>query len=132
MADWAYPLNVEAVAGVESRGFIFAGALAAKLGCGFVPLRKSGKLPRSRIGTRVDSEYSSETLELHEDAFTPGTRILFHDDVIALGNCSRGSINLLEQLGGEVVGACFLVEIAALGGKRQLADYPLLSLIQYS
>jgi adenine phosphoribosyltransferase len=132
LLEWASPLAPEVVAAVDARGFIFGGALAAALGCGFVPLRKKGKLPRERISAEFRSKYSTETLEVHTDAFPAGTRVLFHDDVIALGNCSRGSIGMLERLGGEVVGAGFLVELTALGGRRKLDGYEVFSLIQYA
>lgn len=131
LVDWARPLAPDVVAGVDARGFIFGGALAAALGCGFVPMRKKGKLPRERISAEFDSEYSTETIELHTDAFAPGTRVLFHDDLISVGNCSRASIGLLEQLGGVVVGACFLIELTALGGRKKLAGHEVRSLIQY-
>jgi len=134
MSAWARGLGgggIDVVAGVDARGFIFGGALAAELGCGFVPLRKKGKLPRERLSTEVHSEYSTETLEVHSDAFRPGARVLFHDDVIALGNCSSGAVAMLERLGGVVVGACFLVELTALGGRAKLDGHDTFSLIQY-
>lgn len=132
MAEWARSREVECVAAVDARGFIFGGALAASLGCGFVPLRKKGKLPRDRISVEFDSEYSTEILEVHTDAFKPGTRVLFHDDVIAVGNCSRGSIELLERLGATVVGACFLIELEFLNGRQKLDGYDVFSLVRYS
>ncbi len=132
MTEWARSREVEAVAAVDARGFIFGGALAASLGCGFVPLRKKGKLPRDRISVEFDSEYSTETLEVHTDAIKPGTRVLFHDDVIAVGNCSRGSIDLLERIGATVVGACFLIELEFLRGRRKLDGYDVFSLVRYS
>jgi adenine phosphoribosyltransferase len=133
MTEWVQGLSsgIDVVAGVDARGFIFAGALAARLDCGFVPLRKKGKLPRDRISAEFRSEYSIETLEVHKDAFPPGARVLFHDDVIALGNCSSGSIEMLERLGGNVVGACFIIELSALGGRQKLAGHEVFSLVQY-
>lgn len=130
--EWARSRQVECIAAVDARGFIIGGALAASLGCGFVPLRKKGKLPRDRISVEFDSEYSTETLEVHTDAFRPGTRVLFHDDVIAVGNCSRGSIDLLERLGATVVGACFLIELEFLHGRRKLDGYDVFSLVRYA
>jgi adenine phosphoribosyltransferase len=129
--EWARPLDVEVVAGVDARGFIFGAALAAELGCGFVPLRKAGKLPRKRASATFRSEYSTETVEMHTDAFAPGARVLFHDDVVALGNCSSGSIEMLERMGADVVGACFLIELAGLAGRAKLAGHNVLSLIRY-
>jgi adenine phosphoribosyltransferase len=131
LVEWAAPLRPDVLAAVDARGFIFGGALAAALKCGFVPLRKKGKLPRARLSVEFDSEYSTETLEVHTDAFAPGTRVLFHDDVIAVGNCSSGSIELLERLGAEVVGACFLVELKRLGGRDKLAGREVFSVVQY-
>lgn len=129
--EWAAVRRPEVVVGVDARGFIFGGALAAALGCGFVPLRKPNKLPRERTSIRFDSEYSTETLELHTDAFAAGTRVLVHDDLIAVGNCSRAAVDLVERLGGTVVGACFLIELAFLNGRRKLDGLDILSLVQY-
>jgi adenine phosphoribosyltransferase len=131
LTSWAAGLQPDVVAGVDARGFLFGGALAAALGCGFVPLRKRGKLPRDRISAEFDTEYSTDTLELHTDAFAPGARVLIHDDVIAVGNCSRASAGLVERLGGHVVGLCFLIELTALDGRRKLGNYPVFSLVQY-
>lgn len=131
LVEWAAPLEPDIVAAVDARGFIFGGALAAALKCGFVPLRKQGKLPRARLSVKFDSEYSTETLEVHTDAFAPGARVLFHDDVIAVGNCSSGSIELLERLGAEVVGACFLVELKRLNGRDKLTGREVFSVVQY-
>jgi adenine phosphoribosyltransferase len=130
LVDWARPKQPEAIAAVDARGFILGGALAAALGCGFVPLRKKGKLVRERIAIEFTSEYSTETLEVHVDAVKPGARVIVHDDIMAVGECSRASAALMEQLGAQVVGVCFLAEITALGGRAKLDRYDVYSVVQ--
>ncbi len=130
LVDWARPKRPEVVAAVDARGFIFGGALAAALGCGFVPLRKKGKLIRERIGIEFTQEYSTETLEVHVDAVRPGARVIVHDDIMAVGECSRASAALMERLGAQVVGVCVLAEITPLGGRAKLDRYDVYSVVQ--
>jgi adenine phosphoribosyltransferase len=131
LAGWAEAKQPDVLVAVDARGFVLGGAVAASLGCGFVPLRKRGKLPRARSAVEFDCEYSTEVLELHDDAFAPGTRVVIHDDVIAVGNCSRASIELVEGLGGEVVGLEFLLELSFLGGRKRVDDWEVFSVLTY-
>lgn len=114
----------------EARGFIFASALAQRLGIGFIPLRKPGKLPRQTASIEYDLEYGKDNLEVHRDDIKPGMRIMMVDDVLATGGTMGACIRLLESLGGNVIGAAFLLEISALKGREQLSNIPVLSLIK--
>lgn len=114
----------------EARGFIFASALAQRLGIGFIPLRKPGKLPRQTASIEYDLEYGKDNLEVHRDDIKPGMRIMMVDDVLATGGTMGACIRLLESLGGSVIGAAFLLEISALKGREQLGEIPVLSLIK--
>lgn len=120
----------DALACPEARGFIFASALAQRLGIGFIPLRKPGKLPRRTAKLEYDLEYGTDSLEVHADDIEPGMRLMMVDDVLATGGTMAACIGLLESLGAEVIGAAFLVEIAALQGRERLGDIPVLSLIR--
>jgi adenine phosphoribosyltransferase len=131
LVAFARPLRPDVVAAVDARGFILGGAIAAELGCGFVPFRKEGKLPRDRISARFSGEYADDVLELHRDAFTNGSRVFIHDDLIALGNCARACVDLVEQAGGVVVGLGFIVELSFLHGCQKLAGYQTHSLVRY-
>ena len=131
MGEWAEPRDPEIVVGGEARGFFLGAALAYRLGCGFVPARRPGKLPLETISAEYALEYGRNTLELQADAFEGGTRVLIHDDVLATGGTSKAMAGLVEQLGGEVVGMAFLIELDFLKGRDQLADYDLFSLIHY-
>ena len=122
---------VDIVAAIESRGFILAAPLAYRLGAGFVPVRKPGKLPAQSIRESYSLEYGTNTLEIHADAIQPGQRVLLVDDLLATGGSARAAINLLERLGGKVVGAAFLVELDSLGGRQKLQGYPVISLVHY-
>src|SRR5436305_15080105 len=113
-------LEVDVVVGMESRGFIFAAPLAYKLGVGFVPVRKLGKLPCETVRVEYDLEYGSNTLEMHRDAIRPGQRVLIVDDLLATGGTVGATIKLVEELGGQVVGAAFLIELTDLGGRAQM------------
>ena len=124
--------GVEVVVGVESRGFIFGGALAHELGAGFVPVRKLGKLPAKTIEVEYELEYGRDALAMHEDAIKPGQRILAVDDLLATGGTMAATLRLVEQLGGKVVGVAFMIELAFLHGRDKLKTYPLHSLIVYS
>src|SRR5439155_20487618 len=113
--------KVGAVAGIEARGFILGGAIADRLGCGFVPLRKKGKLPGKTIGQEYALEYGVDIIEMHEDAIRPGERILIVDDLIATGGTAEAAAKLVERSGGEIVGATFIIDLPELGGMRKLA-----------
>ncbi|MBO0766960.1 MAG: adenine phosphoribosyltransferase [Hyphomicrobiaceae bacterium] len=113
--------GVEAVAGIEARGFILGGAIADKLGCGFVPLRKKGKLPWKTIGQEYTLEYGVDIIEMHEDAITAGQRILIVDDLIATGGTAEAAVKLVRRSGGEVAGATFIIDLPDLGGMKRLA-----------
>jgi adenine phosphoribosyltransferase len=112
--------KVQAVAGIEARGFILGGAIADKLGCGFVPLRKKGKLPWKTIGQEYTLEYGVDIIEMHEDAIKPGERILIVDDLIATGGTVEAAVKLVRRSGGVVVGATFIIDLPDLGGMRKL------------
>ncbi len=121
----------DVVVGVESRGFIFGGALAHQLRVGFVPVRKRGKLPARTIEEEYALEYGRDVLAIHEDAIRPGQRVLAVDDLLATGGTMSATLRLVERLGGVVVGAAFLIELAFLKGRERLKGYPLESLIVY-
>ena len=123
--------RVDVVVGVESRGFIFGGAIAHQLQAGFVPVRKIGKLPGKTIEVEYELEYGRDALAMHEDAIAPGQRVLAVDDLLATGGTMGATLRLIEQLGGRVVGVAFMIELAFLGGREKLKNYPLHSLIVY-
>ena len=122
---------IDVVVGMESRGFIFAAPIAYKLRVGFVPVRKLGKLPADVVSVEYDLEYGSATLEMHKDAIKPGARVLIVDDLLATGGTVAGTIELVKQLKGEIVGLAFLIELAALKGRDKLAGYDIVTLIKY-
>ena len=113
--------KVQAVAGIEARGFIVGGAIADRLGCGFVPVRKKGKLPWKTIGQEYTLEYGVDIIEMHADAIRPGERILIVDDLIATGGTAEAAAKLVRRSGGEIVGAAFIIDLPELGGLRKLA-----------
>ena len=123
--------RVDVVVGVESRGFIFGGAIAHQLRAGFVPVRKVGKLPAKTIEVEYELEYGRDALAMHEDAISPGQRVLAVDDLLATGGTMAATLRLVEQLGGRVVGVAFMIELAFLHGREKLKNYPLHSLIVY-
>jgi adenine phosphoribosyltransferase len=131
LAEYARRLEVELIVSAEARGFIFGGALARELGVGFVPARKPGKLPRETISVRFQLEYGLDELQLHADALTGGTRVLIHDDVLATGGTAKAKIELVEQLGGQVAGCAFVVELGFLGGRDALAGHDVHALVNY-
>jgi adenine phosphoribosyltransferase len=131
LAAWAEEREPEVVLGAEARGFITGGALAYKLGCGFVAARKPGKLPWKTVSATYALEYGSDSLELHADAIKEGARVLIHDDVLATGGTAKAKIELVEQLGGLVVGVLFIISLEFLNGREKLAGYDVHSLIQY-
>jgi adenine phosphoribosyltransferase len=123
--------GVDKVVGIEARGFILAAPVALACGAGFVPARKAGKLPGSRRGVSYDLEYGSETIELHDDAFAPGDRVLIVDDVLATGGTAAATVELVEALGGEVVGLAFLIELGFLDGGARIAEHRRTSLLTF-
>ena len=131
LAEFAAPRRPDLVLGAEARGFILGGALASRLGCGFVAARKPGKLPWRTVSAKYALEYGSDALELHEDAVRSGARVLVHDDLLATGGTARAKVELVERLGGTVVGLAFVIELEVLGGREKLAGYDVFSLVQY-
>jgi adenine phosphoribosyltransferase len=131
LADWARPREPDIVLGAEARGFITGGALACKLGTGFVAARKPGKLPWRTVSVKYALEYGLDALEMHADAIKPGQRVLIHDDVLATGGTARAKIGLVEQLGGIVAGVLFIIQLDFLNGTEQLEGYDVHSLIHY-
>ncbi|MGQ9682957.1 MAG: adenine phosphoribosyltransferase [Anaerolineae bacterium] len=123
--------RVDLVAAIESRGFIFAAPVAYQLGAGFVPIRKPGKLPAETVRVEYTLEYGANTLELHRDAIRPGQRVLLIDDLLATGGSARAAVQLIEQLGGQVIGIAFLVNLTFLKGADKLAGYNVFSVIDY-
>ena len=131
MADAVKDERIDLVVGMESRGFIFAAPLADRLGAGFVPVRKLGKLPAETIEVEYDLEYGTATLEIHRDAITAGQRVLVVDDLLATGGTVLGTIELVRRLGGEIAGLSFMVELTALGGRNKLGEFAIHTLIAY-
>ena len=131
LAEWAGPRAPDIILGAEARGFIFGGALAYALGCGFVPARKPGKLPWKTVEAIYALEYGNDTLQIHADAIAAGQRVIVLDDVLATGGTASAKIQLVEQLGGIVVGALFVVELTFLSGRERLARYDSHALIAY-
>lgn len=128
IAHWAnhwQGRGIDVIAGVESRGFIFAAPLAFRLGCAFLPVRKPGKLPYRTVSVAYDLEYGTDRLEAHEDGLAGGARVLIVDDVLATGGTARATAQLIERLGGTVAGAVFLLELGFLKGAERLAGIPI-------
>lgn len=123
--------RIAKVIGIESRGFIFGGILAARLGAGFVPVRKPGKLPADCFEVKYSLEYGSNSLAIHRDAVQIGERVLIVDDLLATGGTAEATVNLVRQLGGEIVGLDFLVELKSLKGREKLSGYEVHSTIIY-
>ena len=132
LAEWSRPRKPDLVLGAEARGFILGAALACELGCGFVAARRPGKLPPETISARYALEYGENALELHAHAFVEGARVLIHDDVLATGGTVGAMADLVRQLGGEVVGMLFVIELDFLNGRERLAQYDVHSLIHYA
>jgi len=122
---------VDVVVGIEARGFIFAPALAYRLGAGFVPVRKPKKLPAKTASVSYQLEYGTDTLEIHQDAIRPGQRVLISDDLLATGGTAAATVQLVRQLGGQVAGASFAVELTFLNGRAKLPGLDVISLIRY-
>lgn len=131
MAEMLNGNEIDYLVGIESRGFIFASALAMKLGMGLVIVRKPGKLPYVTINASYDLEYGSDSLEVHRDAIHEGSKVVLIDDLLATGGTAQAAGDLVEKLGGEIIGYCFLVELTELEGKEKLAPHTVWSLMKY-
>jgi adenine phosphoribosyltransferase len=131
LVEWAEPRKPDVILGAEARGFILGAAMAYKLGCGFVAARRPGKLPWKTVSSSYALEYGENSLELHADAITDGQRVLVHDDVLATGGTARAICDLATQLGGEIVGVSFVIELDFLEGRKQLEGHDVQSLIRY-
>jgi adenine phosphoribosyltransferase len=131
LADRYKTKNINSIVAMESRGFIFGGALATQLGASFVPVRKPGKLPWKTLRETYDLEYGKDTLEIHEDSVGKGDRVLILDDVLATGGTAAATIKLVERAGGEVVEAAFVIHLSFLKGQEKLKSTPFFSIIQY-
>ena len=131
LAEYARALRVDCVVAAEARGFLLGPALALELGAGFALARKPGKLPYETVSAEYELEYGESMLELHTDAVAAGRRVLVHDDLLATGGTAATLCDLVEQLGGEVVGCGFLIELAFLGGRERLAGHNVHALLTY-
>jgi len=130
--DYAEQLgDFDVIVGSESRGFIFGAPLACQMGKGFVPVRKKGKLPYKTIRVEYDLEYGQDVLEMHEDAVKPGQRVLIVDDLLATGGTTEANIKLVEQLGGEVAGIIYFIELGFLDGRKKLEGYKVNSIVTF-
>lgn len=124
--------KIDYIVGAESRGFIFGTAMAYKIGCGFIPVRKPNKLPAKTISEEYELEYGTDKIEIHADAIENGARVLFVDDLLATGGTARAACNLIKKAGGQLVGAAFLIELPELRGREKLSDCPkVISMLQY-
>ncbi|TXM72276.1 adenine phosphoribosyltransferase [Methylobacterium sp. WL103] len=125
--------RIDQVAGIEARGFILGGAVAHQLSAGFVPVRKKGKLPHKTVSIAYTLEYGTDELEIHVDAIKPGDRVLLVDDLIATGGTATAAVNLLRQIGAEVVAACFVIDLPEIGGAQKLRelDVPVRTLMEF-
>jgi len=126
-----YRGRIDVVLGIESRGFLVGSAVAYTLGCGIAVVRKPGKLPAAKFNASYALEYGTDTLEIHQDAFAHGSRVLVVDDLLATGGTAAAAISLVRQLRGEIVEAAFIIELTFLNGRQRLAPYKAFSLIQY-
>lgn len=131
LADWVRERTPDLVLGAEARGFWLGSAIALEAGVGFIPARRPGKLPPETVSARYVLEYGENVLELHPDLIPSGARVVIHDDVLATGGTVQAIRGLVEQLGGVVVGACFIIELSFLGGREKLGDLDLHALITY-
>ena len=131
LIDYAKKVGAQVVAGPESRGFIFGCPVAHEMKIGFVPVRKPNKLPRKTISYKYDLEYGSNELHMHADAIKPGQKVLIIDDLLATGGSVVATAKMIEELGGEVVGCAFLIELEGLGGREKLDKYDVFTLMKY-
>lgn len=129
--EYAKDLNITKVVGIEARGFIFGALLAERLGVGFVPIRKPGKLPAQTESVTYDLEYGTDTIEIHKDAINIGERVLLHDDLLATGGTAKAAASLIENIGGEVAQISFIIELAFLHGREKLQNYDVKTLVEY-
>ena len=123
--------EIDKVVGIESRGFIFGSLLAQRLGVGFIPVRKPGKLPAETDSQTYQLEYVKDSIEIHKDAIDPGDKVLIHDDLLATGGTAEATVKLIEKLGGEVVQLSFIIELTFLNGRNKLRGYEIRSIISY-
>jgi adenine phosphoribosyltransferase len=131
LSAWTAERRPDLVLGAEARGFLLGAAIALEVDCGFVPARRPGKLPPETVSARYMLEYGENSLEVNADSIGPGTRVVVHDDVLATGGTVQAIAGLVEQLGGEVVGVNFVIELSFLNGREKLARYDMFSLITY-
>lgn len=131
MAEQVKDKKVDLIVGAESRGFLIGSALAYKMNCGFIPVRKKGKLPYKTISEEYALEYGTDTLYMHEDAIKKGDNVLVVDDLIATGGTALAMIKMVEKLGGNVIGSSFLIELEELNGRKEIEKYPINILIKY-
>jgi len=131
LVEYGVGKHIDVVLGAEARGFILGAAVAYGLGAGFVCARKPGKLPYETITAEYDLEYGTDRLEVHADSIKPGQNVLVHDDLLATGGTARAKIDLVEKLGGNVVGLAFIIELTGLRGRDKLEGYEVFSLIKY-
>jgi len=124
-------IQVDYIVGIESRGFIFGSPLAYKLGAGFIPVRKKGKLPAAVYRIEYGLEYGTDCLEVHQDALHPGSKVLIVDDLIATGGTASATANLIQKIGCELIGFGFIIELRDLQGRKALPDVPIISLVEY-
>lgn len=131
MKELVQHYKIDKIAGPEARGFVIGGPLAYAMGVGFIPIRKSGKLPAECITASYELEYGKDQLAMHKDAIRPGDNVLIADDLLATGGTIATSINLVEQLGGHVIGAAFLIELTYLNGREKIPGTDIISLVKY-
>ena len=131
LAKAAKPKKIDTIVAAESRGFIFGAALAYKLGCSFVPVRKPGKLPYKTYKATYSLEYGKDSLEIHQDAFKKDSRVLIVDDLLATGGTAKAMADLVKKMGGKLSGIIFLIELTFLNGRKKLKDLPVSSIIKY-
>lgn len=131
LADFAREKNVDVIAGPEARGFLFGCPVAIELNCGFVPVRKPGKLPREVLSKSYELEYGKNEIQMHSDSIRPGQNVLIVDDLLATGGTVEAAVSLIEQMGGNVVGIAFLIELVDLKGRDHLKGYDVYSVLKY-
>ncbi len=131
LAGFSKDMQIDKVVGIDSRGFIFGGALAYMLDAGFVLVRKPGKLPAETLKQSYTLEYGEDMLEIHKDAIKPGERVLIHDDLLATGGTARAACDLIEQAGGTVVQLSFIIELTFLQGRRHFGDYIINTIVSF-
>lgn len=131
LVDFAKDKNIDVIAGPEARGFLFGCPVAVELNCGFVPVRKPGKLPREVVSKSYELEYGTNEIQMHSDSIKPGQNVLIVDDLLATGGTVEAAVSLIEQMGGNVVGIAFLIELEALKGRDLLKGYDVYSVLKY-